>query len=256
AALGICAAFTVGAAGAAFAVRAACTARAGTPGTGRRGGRARSAAVVGLTLTVLVSAGCARPAAAPGGGTRPTAPGTAVTSRPATTRPETPGAATPPAAPGAAAAVNDVDVMFLQMGLTQISEGDRVAALAEQRATDPRIRGIATELRGQWRTERGMMRRWLLGWAEPVTADPSAGAHAGHGDLHALRASDLQQLAAARGADFDRTAVSLLLGSLHNGMATLRMEAAGGAYPPARSLAARMAVDRQSQIQRLLRLAA
>ncbi|GIF03308.1 DUF305 domain-containing protein [Actinoplanes siamensis] len=162
----------------------------------------------------------------------------------------------PAPAPVASAAATDTDVMFLQMGLAQIAEGDRVAALAAERADNPEIRAIAGELRGQWKDESGTMRRWLLGWSASVTADPSAGAHAGHGDLHALRESDFAQLAAMRGADFDRTAVSLLLGNLHNGMETLRMESASGGYPPARNLATTMTATRQSQIQRLLQLAA
>ncbi|WP_232297443.1 DUF305 domain-containing protein [Actinoplanes sp. SE50/110] len=165
-------------------------------------------------------------------------------------------AGTTSAAPAPSGAVNDVDVMFLQMGLAQIAEGDRVAALAEQHAGNPEIGRIAGELRGQWRTEGGTMQRWLLGWSQPTAADPSAGAHAGHGDLHALRESDFTDLAARHGADFDRTAVGMLLGTLHNGMETLRLESAAGAYPPARALATRMTGERQSQIQRLLRLAA
>ncbi|WP_436530387.1 DUF305 domain-containing protein [Actinoplanes sp. HUAS TT8] len=156
----------------------------------------------------------------------------------------------------ATAAVNDVDIMFLQMGLTQIAEGERLATLAGERAGGAEIREIAGELRDQWKDESGTMQRWLLAWAAPVTADPSAGAHEGHGELHALRDSDFAELEAAQGADFDRTVVSLLLGNLHNGMETLRMESASGAYPPAKSLAAKMVETRQAQIQRLLRLAA
>ncbi|BCJ40237.1 hypothetical protein GCM10010168_30950 [Actinoplanes ianthinogenes] len=168
-------------------------------------------------------------------------------------------AAPPPPAPAAvdaSAAVTEVDVMFLQMGLAQIAEGEKVAALAEQRAGNSDIRAVAAELREQWKTEGGTMQRWLLGWSQPVTADPSAGAHAGHGDLHALRPADFAELEAAQGADFDRTAVSLLLGNLHNGMETLRMEASAGGYPPAKSLAEQMVTTRQGQIQRLLKLAA
>ncbi|MCU7727280.1 DUF305 domain-containing protein [Actinoplanes sp. KI2] len=151
---------------------------------------------------------------------------------------------------------NATDVMFLQMGLAQIAEGDQVAQLAAQRAGDARIRAVATELRTQWRDESGPMQRWLLGWQQPLAADPSAGAHAGHGALHALRAADLQDLRSASGSDFDRTAVSLLLGQLANCVETSRMEESGGAYPPARSLAATVTQRRQSQIQRLLTLAA
>ena len=79
--------------------------------------------------------------------------------------------------------------------------------------------------------------------------------HAGHGDLHSLREEDLTALRSARGADFDRTAVALLLGNLHNGVETMRMESSGGAYPPAVELAEQMIEARQPRIQRLLALA-
>jgi uncharacterized protein (DUF305 family) len=159
-----------------------------------------------------------------------------------------------PAAP--ATPFNATDVMFLQMALEQVTEGDQVAGMAEQRAGDPRIRSLATELRGQWAQESGTMQRWLLGWQQPLAADPSAGAHAGHGALHALRPADIDELRTASGDSFDRTAVSLLLGHLGNCVETSRMEESGGAYPPARALATTVTQRRQSQVQRLLALAA
>lgn len=165
------------------------------------------------------------------------------------------GCAAQPSQPGTSGPpYNATDVMYLQMGLEQIAEGDQVAALAEERAADPRIRSIATELRGQWRSEAGTMQRWLLGWEQPLTADPSAGVHAGHGDPHKLRPSDIAELRTA--ADFDRTATSMLLGVLANCVETSRMESTGGAYPPSRALADTQTRRRQSQVQRLLTLAA
>ena len=166
------------------------------------------------------------------------------------------GACGGPAEPAGPPPFNSVDVMFLQMGLEQIKDGDQVAALAEQRATGAELRALTTELRGQWRTESGTMQRWLLGWQQPLVPDPNVSAHAGHGDLHSLRSSDLDELRAARGPDFDRTALSLLLGHLHNCVDTARMESAGGGYPPARSFADAMTRTRQGQIQRMLVLAA
>ena len=160
-------------------------------------------------------------------------------------RPETP-----------APAFGDTDVMFLQMALEQVREGDQVAALTEQRAGSAALRALAAELRAQWREESATMQRWLLGWQRPLTADPSSGAHAGHGDLHMLRPSDIGELRAATGKAFDRTAVSLLLGHLGNCVETARMETAGGSYPPARALGETVTTRRQSQIQRLLQLAA
>ena len=163
------------------------------------------------------------------------------------------GCAADPAPPPA---FNGTDVMFLQMSLDYIGQGEQVVELAGRRTADPRVRALIIELGGQWQSEADTMRRWLTGWQQPPSADPSAGAHAGHGDPHSLRAADIAELAAARGADFDRTAVSLLLGHLHNCVEVSRMEVAGGQYPPAKALAETMTTHRQAQIQGLLTLAA
>jgi uncharacterized protein (DUF305 family) len=158
--------------------------------------------------------------------------------------------------PAAPAPFNDVDVMFLQMGLEQAAEGDQVAATAEQQAKAPEIRTLAAELRGHWRAESATMRGWLLDWHQPLTADPNAGAHAGHGDLHSLRPSDIAGLRATPATTFDLTAVSMLLGNLHNSVETYRMESAGGHYVPAMNLATGMTQSRQAVIRKLLTLAA
>jgi uncharacterized protein (DUF305 family) len=158
--------------------------------------------------------------------------------------------------PAATTTPNATDVMFLQMALEQIREGDQVAATAERHATDTRIRTISTGLRAQWRDETGTMQRWLMGWEQPLTAPSEAGAHDGHGDLHVLRPEDIKELTATSKTEFDRTAVSLLLGNLHNAVETTRMKSASGGYPPARHLADTMTNERQAKIRDLLTLAA
>ncbi|WP_433825212.1 DUF305 domain-containing protein [Actinoplanes sp. CA-015351] len=151
---------------------------------------------------------------------------------------------------------NETDVMFLQMGLAQIAEGDQVAVVAEQSAVNPDVRTLAAELRGQWQSESATMRGWLTDWDRPETVEKTSELHAGHGDLHALQPGDIDGLRAAKGSDFDRIAVALLLGNLHNTMETLRMATGGSAYPEVKSLAETMTATRQGQIQRLLALAA
>jgi uncharacterized protein (DUF305 family) len=151
---------------------------------------------------------------------------------------------------------NPTDVMFAQMTLAQIGEGDQIAVVAEQSATNPQVKALATELRGQWQGESATLQDWLTDWNQPTTADNSQEIHAGHGDLHALQPGDIDGLKNARGSDQDRIAVALLLGNLHNTMETLRMQATGGAYPKALTLAETMTSTRQGQIQRLLALAA
>ncbi len=157
---------------------------------------------------------------------------------------------------GAGSTFGPTDVMFAQMALEQNHEGDQVAAVAAARSGDQRVRDVASALRVRWTGDSGTLQRWLLGWQQPVTADPSAGAHAGHGDLHALQPDDLTSLRAARGAAFDRTAVALLLSDLHNSVETTRMESAGGTYPPARALAGTMTDAYLAHIRTLLAIAA
>jgi uncharacterized protein (DUF305 family) len=161
---------------------------------------------------------------------------------------------TEPATP--APALNDTDVMFLQMSVEHIRQGDPVVVLAEQRATDPEVKSLAAELRAQWTAEAKTMTGWLADFKQSPSAAPDAGAHAGHGDLHSLRPADVAELEATKGEDFDRTALSLLVGHLHNSVETTRMETAGGGYPPAISLAAGMTTARQAQIQKMLTLIA
>lgn len=153
-------------------------------------------------------------------------------------------------------AANDTDVMYAQMTLAHIEQGRPVLDLTESRGLATDLRAVATELRGQWQTEAGTLGGWLSEWERPAGADPDPGAHAGHGDLHALRPQDVDELRAAeQGPAFDRLAANLLLGHLHNGMETAKMEAAGGAYPEAVELAKDTTVARQQQIRRLLQIA-
>ncbi|MEU8239771.1 DUF305 domain-containing protein [Actinoplanes missouriensis] len=154
------------------------------------------------------------------------------------------------------AAHNDTDVMFLQMSVAQIAEGEQVAAVAERSAVNPDLRALAAELRGQWQSETATMKQWLTDWDQPMTAPSGSSPHAGHGDLHALQPGDVEGLQAAKGTDLDRIAVALLLGNLHNTMETLRLETDAGAHPDAKDLAGTMTTARQSQIQRLLAMAA
>ncbi|GAB1691463.1 DUF305 domain-containing protein [Krasilnikovia sp. M28-CT-15] len=151
---------------------------------------------------------------------------------------------------------NATDVMFLQMSLAYADQGDQVAAIAEQRAADPRVRALAARLRAEWHAESETMRHWLLGWQQPLTPDPAAGVHAGHGDLQSLRPADVADLRAARPADLDRTALTLLTGHLHNCVAVSRMESAAGGYPPARDLAAAITAARQEEIRQMLQFIA
>jgi uncharacterized protein (DUF305 family) len=196
--------------------------------------RHRSVAVAGVALLIVAGlAGC-------GAANQPAAPAGAAAT----------------AAQAAAGAFNDTDVMFLQMSLAYIQQGSGVVKLAEKRASTAEIRDLAAAMGATWGTEADTMSRWLTAWNQPLTADPDTGVHAGHGDLHSLRPSDIEQLRTTGAADFDRAALNMLIGHLHNSVEVARLEAKNGEYQPAKDLAAAMTTARMAQIQRMLVLVA
>lgn len=149
---------------------------------------------------------------------------------------------------------NADDVMFLQMSLEYARQGAQVTGPVLKDATDAELRAVAGELDSQWGEESTVMRRWLLGWEQPVEPAPEASLHDHHGGLHSLRPEDIAELNAASGTQREVIARSLLLGHLHNTVALARQEATGGAYPPAVQQAQAITERRQGQIQRLLAL--
>ena len=66
-----------------------------------------------------------------------------------------------------APAFNATDVMFLQMSLEHIRQGELVTGPAADRARSPRVRALVTELHAQWQAEAATMQRWLAGWRQP-----------------------------------------------------------------------------------------
>jgi uncharacterized protein (DUF305 family) len=163
-------------------------------------------------------------------------------------------AATPSGGAPDTAAFNDTDVMFLQMSLEHIRQGSPVLRLAMDRAGNAELRDLATTMDTEWEGQADTMATWLTGWGRPLTADPDAGLHAGHGDLHSLRPQDVAELRRATTADFDRSALSMLVGHLHNGVEVARLEASAGLNPRVRDLAAAMTTTRQAQIRTMLTL--
>ena len=168
------------------------------------------------------------------------------------------GSPAPEAEPVAAASGphNETDVMFLQMVLDHHRQGAELVSLAADRGRRPEVRRLAATMKQQWAEESRTMTAWLQAWGAPLEADQDVGVHAGHGDLHSLRPSDIEELRAAGEADFDRTALALLLGHLHNTVEVARMETGKGVNADARKLAEDLTATRQEQVQQMLKLLA
>jgi uncharacterized protein (DUF305 family) len=85
-----------------------------------------------------------------------------------------------------------------------------MAALAPERAADPRIRTLAERVRASQVPEVLRMRGWLDARHLDLDADERAGHD--HGAMRGMQTPEaMRRLAAARGADFDRLFVDMMV---------------------------------------------
>ena len=111
------------------------------------------------------------------------------------------GMASPSSTTGASAA----DAMFGQMMIPHHEQAVEMATLAETRASSPEIKELAAEIKAAQQPEIDQMTAWLEEWGMPVMSGMDAmGEHGGHGMSGMLTDEQLQQLANAQGAEFDR----------------------------------------------------
>lgn len=134
-------------------------------------------------------------------------------SSPAVVQPGGPGDVASTAAPGATAEqagfAHD-DVAFMQMMIPHHAQALTMARLARTRAASPAVRSLARRILAAQPPEILLMSAWLddRNLAVPSATDDPAdfdhGEH-GHATMHGmLTAEQMQELKAARGAEFDR----------------------------------------------------
>jgi len=111
------------------------------------------------------------------------------------------GMASPSSTTGASAA----DAMFAQMMIPHHQQAVEMSMLAETRASSPKIKALATEIKGAQQPEIDQMTAWLEEWGIPVMPmDEAMSEHGGHGMSGMLTDDQMQQLADANGPEFDR----------------------------------------------------
>ena len=99
------------------------------------------------------------------------------------------------------------DVRFMQMMIGHHAQALEMAALVPSRTDSEAMKLLAERIDVSQRDEIALMERWLAARGESIPArDAHHHAMAGHGDLMPgmLTRQEMDALAAARGADFDR----------------------------------------------------
>lgn len=105
---------------------------------------------------------------------------------------------------------NSMDTWFVRMMIPHHTQALQMAALAPGRAGDDRVRALAGRIRASQAPEILQMRGWLDARGLDLDGDLPGGHD--HGTMRGMQSTQaLQRLAAARGADFDRLFVEMMI---------------------------------------------
>ncbi|MEV0397416.1 DUF305 domain-containing protein [Polymorphospora rubra] len=109
---------------------------------------------------------------------------------------------------------NTMDTWFLRMMIPHHTQALQMAALAPDRAESPGLAALADRIRSSQAPEILVMRAWLE--ARGIDADADGHDHRTEGMLGMHTPEAMRDLAATRGADFDRKFVAMMI-SHHEG---------------------------------------
>ncbi|MET8838113.1 DUF305 domain-containing protein [Micromonospora sp. NPDC004540] len=225
--------------------------------TGRQG---RVWAAVTLAAVLVVALGLAlsarradRPAVA-----RTTAVSTSPTPNgPSVVVPGRPGE---PAATRAAQEVRDaappryngLDVWYVRMMIPHHQQAVAMANLAPDRAADPRVRAVADRIRAAQGPEIGVLRGWLGARDLPAEVPGHD-----HGTMRGMQSAEaMRELAATRGAEFDRLFVRMMTAH-HEGAVVMSTDLLKvGADQTLQEFANAVASEQSAEIARLRELIA
>ncbi|WP_440088357.1 DUF305 domain-containing protein [Streptosporangium sp. LJ11] len=158
-------------------------------------------------------------------------------------------AASPTQGPGAS--FNAADVTFAQMMTEHHRQAVKMAELARTRTRDPEIRNLAATIDKAQRLEITTMTGWLARWGEPAT--PSGGMR-GHRMPGMMTGEDMKRLGAARGREFDRMFLQMMIAHHQGAIEMAGIERTQGSDPEAGKLATTIEATQRTEIGRMRKL--
>ncbi|MCU1665084.1 MAG: hypothetical protein JWR58_5149 [Pseudonocardia sp.] len=190
-------------------------------------------------LAAVVLAGC-------GNSATPAAPGAATTTAPA-----------PATTAAPAAAHNNADVAFVQGMIPHHAQAIQMSQLAQQRATNPQVKQLATQIAQAQGPEIQQMQAMLRSWGLPAQPTAAAGM-SGMTGVPAMPGmmsnQQLQQLGALNGVAFDRMWLQMMIQHHTGAVQMSQTEVRDGQNANAKALAQKIVKEQQAQIAQMQNL--
>ncbi|SHG39497.1 DUF305 domain-containing protein [Streptoalloteichus hindustanus] len=201
--------------------------------------RGKNTVLAVLATGLLLTAGCANSEQASDG--TPTAAGATASGGTTTS--------------GAVRQHNQADIAFAQQMIPHHAQAVEMAKLVAGRDAGQKVVDLARRVEQAQQPEIDQMTAWLREWgaAPTTTADGHAG-HSGHGGAGMMSEQQMTALRAARGAEFDRQWVRMMIEHHRGAVEMARTEQAQGASLEARALAGRIIDAQQAEIAEMTAL--
>lgn len=151
----------------------------------------------------------------------------------------------------ASAEYNDADVTFTQGMIVHHQGALEMAQLAEGRAQDQRVLGLAGRIEAAQQPEIDTMTGWLDDWGQAEAADMSGMDHSsGSMDMGGME-MDTSGLEAASGAEFDRMFLEMMTEHHQGAVDMANTEVEDGQNEDAIALARKIVTDQTAEIQEM-----
>ena len=162
------------------------------------------------------------------------------------------GGTTPSAAASTAAATfNEGDVTFTQSMIMHHGQAVEMASMVESRASDAQVKDLAGKIKAAQQPEIDTMSQWLTAWGKPAPSMSAGMDMPGmdQGSMPGMMSdADMKKLMDARGKDFDKQFLTMMIAHHKGAITAAKQETANGSNPDAKALAAKIVSDQQEEI--------
>ncbi|MEU7059147.1 DUF305 domain-containing protein [Streptomyces sp. NPDC046197] len=148
----------------------------------------------------------------------------------------------------AAADYNDADVSFSQMMIPHHKQAVEMAELADGRASDPGLKGIAAKIKKAQDPEINTMTSWLQSWGKPTIMGDMSGMNMGGG---MMSDKDMKELKSMKGTEFDKMFAQMMI-QHHEGAITMaKDEQKKGKNADATKMAGGIVTSQSAEVKQL-----
>jgi uncharacterized protein (DUF305 family) len=161
------------------------------------------------------------------------------------------GTPTSTSAPAAATGNNADDISFAQQMIPHHAQAVEMAKLVPSRSTDQKVLDLATRIQQAQAPEIQQLTAMLTKWGSAPTSTPSMPGM-DHGSMGSgggmMTAEEMKQLEAAKGAEFDRMWIQMMIKHHEGAIDMARTELSKGSSSEAKALAQKVIDAQQAEI--------